>query len=147
MSESTKNEQGVIKIESELESEQRLILLEGKEVDRLTGDLGKIDQTEEDSKYQSRSVMRNVLRVSKQLDYSVVIYLDEHAPPHFAIKWGDCFQRFKIKDCSELEHKGPRLSGTKLKTVKKFHKDHKNYLIEEWNRMRPSDCPVGPYRE
>ncbi|MBN8726463.1 MAG: DUF4160 domain-containing protein [Xanthomonadales bacterium] len=73
----------------------------------------------------------------------IVIYSDEHPPPHFLVKCSDGSCRFTISDCSPLD------SGLSKfhKNVKHWHQKNKALLIEVWNRSRPSDCPVGRYED
>jgi hypothetical protein len=34
-----------------------------------------------------------------------------------------------------------------FRQIQEWHKAHKQNLIATWNNTRPSDCPVGHYRE
>lgn len=71
------------------------------------------------------------------------IYSDEHAPPHFHVISSDSEAIFRISDCILM--KGS-LSG-KEKVIERWYTKYKNKLINEWNRLRPTDCPVGKIKD
>lgn len=73
----------------------------------------------------------------------VEIFSDEHPPPHFRVKYAGETANYAIRDCRQLN------GGLKrwYRTVKDWHSENKQALIDTWNRTRPSDCPVGEYRE
>lgn len=72
----------------------------------------------------------------------IMMFFDEHPPPHFAVKYNGETASFSIQACARLRgNKG--LERYELK-IREWWKDHKTLLIESWNRSRPSDCPVGP---
>lgn len=73
---------------------------------------------------------------------SVQIYADEHPPPHFHVRHAGANVSFAIDS-------GRRLPGMKGldgfdRNVAKWWRDHRCDLILAWNRLRPSDCLVGP---
>ena len=73
---------------------------------------------------------------------SIQIYADEHPPPHFHVRHAGANVSFALDT-------GRRLPGMKgLETfdrnISKWWQDHRCELILTWNRLRPSDCPVGP---
>lgn len=73
----------------------------------------------------------------------IQIFSDEHPPPHFRVCYAGETANFTIKDCAKLNgglNKWER-------NIRVWHKTHKGDLIQVWNRTRPSDCPVGEYRE
>lgn len=70
------------------------------------------------------------------------MYANEHPPPHFHASYDREENSFRIDDCSPLYPNGGLTKW--FKTIKKWHKDHKAELIATWNKMRPSDCPLGP---
>lgn len=74
----------------------------------------------------------------------VIVYSNEHPPPHFLVKCGAGSRRFTIKDCTPLE--GNDLERY-FRNIRAWHAENKAVLIEAWNNSRPSDCPVGIYRE
>ena len=75
--------------------------------------------------------------------FKIEVFSKEHPPPHFRVCYaGEC-NDFTIKDCT------PMYSGLSnyYRNIKKWHKKNKDSLIKFWNEKRPSDCPVGEYRE
>ena len=73
----------------------------------------------------------------------VEIFSDEHPPPHFRVFYAGETANFSIKNCEKLN------GGLRKweRNIRKWHASHKDELIATWNRTRPSDCPVGQYRE
>jgi hypothetical protein len=73
----------------------------------------------------------------------VHIFSREHPPPHFRVTYAGESADFQISDCAKL------VGGLKKweRTIRTWHAGHKDDLIETWNRTRPTDCPVGAYRE
>ena len=71
---------------------------------------------------------------------TIQIYANEHAPPHFHVKSPDIDATFSITDCEKLNG---TISAKDEQLIKLWHSGAKGKLIEIWNRMRPTDCPVG----
>jgi hypothetical protein len=73
----------------------------------------------------------------------VHIFSREHPPPHFRVTYAGETADFYISNGSKL------VGGLKKweRTIRAWHAGHKEQLIEVWNRTRPTDCPVGAYRE
>jgi len=73
----------------------------------------------------------------------VQVFSREHPPPHFRVLYAGDNADFAISDCRKL------VGGLAKweRTIRAWHAENKDKLIEVWNRTRPSDCPVGPYRE
>ena len=71
------------------------------------------------------------------------IFSDEHPPPHFRVTYAGESADFYISTGAKL------VGGLKKweRTIRAWHATHKDELIDVWNRTRPSDCPVGAYRE
>jgi Domain of unknown function (DUF4160) len=71
------------------------------------------------------------------------IFSREHPPPHFRVIYAGETANFTIKDCTKLN------GGLNAweRTIRKWHIEHKQDLIETWDRTRPSNCPVGKYVE
>ena len=74
----------------------------------------------------------------------VDIFSNEHPPPHFRVSFQGETNNFTISDCTPLN--GSALSRF-FRNIKKWHKENKAGLIDFWNSKRPSDCPVGAYKE
>ncbi len=74
---------------------------------------------------------------------TMAILSDEHAPPHFRVRYQGETANFRIKDGEHIN------GGLKQhhKAIKKWHAVNKQKLIATWDSTRPSDCPVGKYRE
>lgn len=75
----------------------------------------------------------------------VEIFSNEHPPPHFRVKYQSSTANFQISDCTRLNGSGEILKYEK--NILKWWKENKQALIDCWNSMRPSDCPVGLYKE
>lgn len=73
----------------------------------------------------------------------IQIFSNEHPPPHFRVAYAGETANFSIKDCSKLNGGLSRWE----RTVRAWHAKNKQTLIEVWDRTRPSDCPVGKYKE
>ena len=69
------------------------------------------------------------------------IYPNEHPPPHFHVKASNIKASFAVEDCTLLEGS---LNNREHVLIMWFHRMGREKLIEKWNRMRPTDCPVGP---
>ena len=73
----------------------------------------------------------------------IEVFANEHPPPHFRVKYSGETANYKISDCSQLNGGLDKW----YKNVKKWHQKNKQLLIDIWNRTRPTDCPVGEYRD
>lgn len=74
----------------------------------------------------------------------IEVFSNEHPPPHFRVIYNEESNNFTIKDCQPLNGSGLKKF---FKNIRKWHGNNKQELINTWNRMRPSDCPVGLYVE
>lgn len=81
--------------------------------------------------------------VDKFSGLRVEVFAREHPPPHFRICIGGETANYNIKDCTQLNGKLKRY----YPVVRAWHAENKQRLIETWNKRRPTDCPVGVYRE
>ena len=97
--------------------------------------------------FSAKGELRRVRKV--HVDYlrgaKVEIFSNEHPPPHFRIKYQGSTANYSIKDCSRLNGGGEVIRFEK--NTYKWWKKNKQKLIDIWNERRPSDCPVGEYRE
>lgn len=75
----------------------------------------------------------------------VEVFSNEHPPPHFRVKYQSSTANYTILDCTRLNGSGEVLKYEK--NIVLWWESHKSDLISTWNRMRPSGCPVGEYRE
>jgi hypothetical protein len=73
----------------------------------------------------------------------IQIFAREHPPPHFRVLYAGESADYQISDCRKL------IGGLAKwdRTIRAWHAQNKDKLIDTWNRTRPSDCPVGAYRE
>jgi hypothetical protein len=73
----------------------------------------------------------------------VEVFSNEHPPPHFRVKCGGETANYRISDGFQLNGGLEKFHGV----IKNWHAGNKPKLIEAWNSRRPTDCPVGAYRE
>ena len=73
----------------------------------------------------------------------IEIFANEHPPPHFRIKYSGETANYTISNCQQINGGLPKWYNN----VKKWHQKNKQKLIDTWNSTRPTDCPVGKYRE
>lgn len=93
----------------------------------------------------SESVLVKKAEVDRFKGLKIEIFSNEHPPPHFRVKFQDSVANFKIANCTFLNGQGEVVKYSK--NIFKWWKNNKQILIEFWNKTRPSDCPVGIYRE
>lgn len=103
---------------------------------------GEIVEIFPDGREQSR--IRKV-EVDRFEGLKVEIFSNEHPPPHFRVKFQSSTANFRISDCERLNGSGEVLKYEK--NIWKWWKSNKQKLIDCWNNTRPSDCPVGLYKE
>lgn len=70
------------------------------------------------------------------------VHSDEHAPPHFHVKSAKVDAAFRISDCSLL-HGSVDRKTRELIEYWYSNLEGQSKLIKDWNKTRPSDCPVG----
>ncbi len=83
------------------------------------------------------------LLINRLNSLKICVFSKEHPPPHFNVILGNESANYQIKDCKQLNG-GLREYYCQ---ISKWHKAHKALLIEKWNLLRPTDCPVGLYKE
>lgn len=83
------------------------------------------------------------LLVDRFVGLRVEVFAREHPPPHFRVSCDRESANYRIADCVQLNGGLRREYGT----IREWHADNKQRLIDAWNRLRPTDCPVGKYRE
>lgn len=115
-------------------------------------DLGAIDElvaalhADEDRRREERERRYGPsleLLVDRYAGLVIEIYSDEHPPPHFHVACGAGKASFRISDGSPLHGD----LGREERTIRRWHARNKPKLVAKWNASRPSDCPVGPYRD
>jgi hypothetical protein len=120
MSESTKNEQSVIKIESEAAI-------------RLLDELEKIHyapNTNPNAIEWYVDIKRKG-KTTRRLE----IHTDDHNPPHFHVPIGGYEYRFEIETCKAIDD-WPDKQSSKL--IKFYHMENKDELMREWINSRPT---------
>jgi hypothetical protein len=71
--------------------------------------------------------------VSRFLGIVILMYFDDHNPPHFHVRYNDFRARISIKDLSLLEGElPPRVLGL----VMEWAGLHKNELLENWTMVK-----------
>lgn len=69
----------------------------------------------------------------------IEIYPNDHAPPHFHLRSPQCHAKFAISTCESL---GSRVPSRVLELVQVWYREGgRRLLIQEWNRLRPTDGP------
>jgi type I restriction enzyme, R subunit len=116
------------------ESKEWAVELEGDIVDEL---LSALEARSEESDH-----IEFLVGFNKGL--KIEIFSDEHPPPHFRVLYQGESNNFRISDCSAMNGDGLLQY---FRDIRKWHKNNKHVLIDTWNRTRPSDCPVGMYKE
>jgi len=74
----------------------------------------------------------------------IMIYPNEHAPPHFHVVSANIDASFRISDCSLIDGK---ISSNDYKKILFWHQRSRQSLIDKRNSTRPTDCKVGVFRE
>ena len=72
----------------------------------------------------------------------VEVFAKEHSPPHFRVSCNGETANYRISDCGQLNG----ALQQHYRSIRTWHGDNKEIIIQAWNRMRPTDCPVGEYR-
>lgn len=73
----------------------------------------------------------------------VEIFSNEHGPPHFRVSYDGKSANYRISDCERIAGD----LGRHEAKIRWWHGQNKKLLIETWDARRPTDCPVGKYRE
>ena len=95
-----------------------------------------------DMKWEVRFTDRTAL-VDRYSGLKIEIHANEHPPPHFHVECAAGEASFRISD-------GTKLNGdleSEARVIRKWHAKNKDKLIRTWNESRPTDCPVGEYKE
>lgn len=83
------------------------------------------------------------LLVDRFAGLKIELFSREHPPPHFRVICGGETANYRILDCYKLNGGLNR----EYRIIRDWHSKNKNKLIETWNKLRPSNCPVGEYLE
>ena len=120
MSESTKNEQGVIKIESEAAI-------------RLMDELEEIHYAPNPDPRVIELVSHIYMKGKPRR--RVEIHTNDHNPPHFHVPIGMYEYRFEIETCKAMDGWPDKQSS---KIIKSYHSGNKSELMTEWINSRPT---------
>ncbi|MGO8930357.1 MAG: DUF4160 domain-containing protein [Limisphaerales bacterium] len=74
---------------------------------------------------------------------SIQILSDEHPPPHFRVSYQGETANYRISDGGQMNGGLTRF----YRNIRRWHSQNKQLLINTWNARRPTNCPVGIYRE
>lgn len=74
----------------------------------------------------------------------IMMFFNEHPPPHFAVRYDGQTASFAIETCARL--RGNRGLERYEPKIRAWWQDNRTLLIETWNSSRPADCTVGPIR-
>ena len=84
-------------------------------------------------------------KVDKIRGLRIFINPDEDPPPHFHVKSSEVNAKFAIRDCSLLIG---TINSRDQKLIRFWFKNGgKDKAISIWDKTRPYECTVGPYRE
>jgi hypothetical protein len=85
----------------------------------------------------------NEVKVGEIGGLLVFVFADEHPPPHFCVKYGYESANFRISDGAKMQGKLDRFE----RNIRKWYKKNRAHIIEQWNLNRPTDCPVGDFKD
>jgi hypothetical protein len=83
--------------------------------------------------------------VAKVGGVKVEIFSNEHPPPHFRVKFQGSTANYTIRDCTRINGSGEVVRYEH--NIVMWWKSNKQKLIDIWDKMRPTNCPVGAYQE
>lgn len=101
--------------------------------------VGQIVEIAEDGNHRYYSADAVVDRVR---GLKVVIYANEHPPPHFHVIQNGGKASFALDDGRMLEASGSTRHFQK--NIEAYYINNREKLIEFWNSTRPDGCTVGP---
>jgi len=121
------------------------IPIEGPLLDDLSEDFASFEKRERYRQQREQGLVLAEWTVARVEGLSIEIRVREHPPPHFHVTYQGEDASFAIITCQRLVGvKG--LEGYE-RTIHQWWKRNRGQLVEEWNKSRPSDCPVGPIQE
>jgi uncharacterized protein DUF4160 len=89
--------------------------------------------------------MRRVPTISRFFGISIVMFFDDHGPPHFHARHADGSAKVRI---DTLEVIDTNLGRRQLRLVLAWAELHRDELSENWRRARSGDTlrPIEPLR-
>lgn len=86
-------------------------------------------------------LMMTRAQVARLAGFRIEVRPREHPPAHFHVVGGGIDATFAVGDCQYL---GGSIDRASEQLVRWWYQSARSQMISEWNRTRPSDCPVGP---
>ncbi len=111
-------------------------------VNRLKRNLLISDMTDKDNPNRPLEVRALVCNLPGKL--KIEIFSNEHPPPHFRVKYNEYKANFRISDFEKIDG---YIKPRNHEVIREWWAKNKQVLIDKWNERRPSDCPVGEYKE
>ncbi len=89
--------------------------------------------------------MRRVPTISRFLGISIVMFFDDHGPPHFHVRHAEGSAKVRI---DTLEVIDSNLRRRQLRFVLAWAELHQAELSDNWNRARAGETlrPIAPLR-
>jgi Domain of unknown function (DUF4160) len=92
------------------------------------------------SRYYEPGVAYSI--VARVSGLTIMIWADEHPPPHFHVRYQGEDASFSISKCERLASTEGLIRYERR--IREWWESRQYDLIQKWNEMRPTDCPVGP---
>jgi hypothetical protein len=102
-----------------------------------------LDEVEGELSSKHPGAFRIAERIARLGGLTIEVFAREHPPPHFRVKYNGETANFRISDGEQLNGGLERYR----RVIADWWRANKELLIQAWDSRRPSDCPVGVYRE
>ena len=70
----------------------------------------------------------------------ILLYFNDHAPPHFHAQGADFHARIRIDDGEVIDADG-RISASHRRRLREWTLVHRTDLMDNWNRVRAGKVP------
>ncbi|MFI5030704.1 MAG: DUF4160 domain-containing protein [Reyranellales bacterium] len=70
----------------------------------------------------------------------VILYFNDHAPPHFHAQGADFHARIRIEDGGVIDVDG-RISARQQRRLRDWALAHRDELMDNWRRVRAGEVP------
>lgn len=84
------------------------------------------------------AIMVAVPTVARFRMLAVILYANDHGPPHFHVRGGGVYARVRIHDMEVVGNVGPGLRHA----IRQWGSEHRSLLFENWFRVRSGEAPV-----
>jgi len=101
-------------------------------------------RAEQDREQRTKSPFVTAFLVDRWKGMKFDVFADEHPPPHFRVQTSGDSATYYLSDGTPYQGS---LGHRYDRAVKEWHTQNKAAVIKRWNDARPTDCPVGEYRE